>query len=36
MRNIITNQPFKKLDYEILDFFKNIRNKKVFVKLQLL
>lgn len=35
IRNIITNQLFKKLDYKMLGFFEIIRNKKVFIKLQL-
>lgn len=29
MRNIITNQPSRKLDYKILGFFKIIENKRV-------
>lgn len=36
MRNIITNQPSRKLDYKILGFFKIIENKRVSIEFQLL
>ena len=35
IRNITIDQPFKKLDHKMLGSFKIIRNKRVFVKLQL-